>query len=310
METTCPWDDWKAQAVAQGVPENLAELGRLLIREAAHRCWPTDVREQAGMTDGGTRMLELALTHPKWALRSWKCRKLAFGVERSHRAYRLRLARYPTLVRMLGESLPPGPATVLDAGCGKGRVPRYWRKAHPDRRSVRFVGIDLSPRRLGFSRGHYEPLVRADLLGKWPFADAFFDAVICEQVLEHFTPRETRSILLEIRRVLKPGAIALIGTPVFSRSALAILPVVLRLRRLLAPGNGASPVHLQHFHRASLYTLLTESGLIPETVRGSRLFAFPLNCLEDFRWWYRLHRWIGARFPSLCTEVTVCSRRK
>ena len=31
--------------------------------------------------------------------------------------------------------------------------------------------------------------------------------------------------------------------------------------------------------------------------------------LEDHAWWYRLHRWLGARLPGLAVEVNIAGRK-
>lgn len=56
---------------------------------------------------------------------------LAFEVEPSNRKYRLRLARYRYQSEALAELLPEGTSQVLDARCGRGRLPRYWAKWGP-----------------------------------------------------------------------------------------------------------------------------------------------------------------------------------
>lgn len=53
--------------------------------------------------------------------------------------------------------------------------------------------------------------VRADLTAL-PFADAYFDTVICSHVLEHVP--DDHAALGELHRVLRPGGVALIQTPV------------------------------------------------------------------------------------------------
>ncbi len=100
---------------------------------------------------------------------------------------------------------------ILDAGCGNGRHCKHiLRRADADA----FIGaFDLSQRmlkranrRLKSERVHY---VAADLT-RLPYADGFFDAVVCGWVLEHLP--DPRPGLLELTRILRPGGKLLLMT--------------------------------------------------------------------------------------------------
>lgn len=100
---------------------------------------------------------------------------------------------------------------ILDAGCGNGRHCNYiLRRADADA----FIGaFDLSQRmlkrahrRLKSKRVHY---VAADLT-RLPYADGFFDAVVCGWVLEHLP--DPRPGLSELARILRPGGKMLVMT--------------------------------------------------------------------------------------------------
>lgn len=66
-----PWDSWEKYAVAQGVPAELALLGRAVIREAWQHGWDERLRSLCGWKDDGRRMLRLALRRPALAGRRW-----------------------------------------------------------------------------------------------------------------------------------------------------------------------------------------------------------------------------------------------
>lgn len=66
-----PWDDWKAWAASQGVPEALADLGRAVIREAYQHGWSNRLKSLCGWNDNGKRMLRLALRSPETARKRW-----------------------------------------------------------------------------------------------------------------------------------------------------------------------------------------------------------------------------------------------
>lgn len=232
-------------------------------------------------------------------------RTVAFDVERSNRRFRLRLARYPFQSEMLSRHLPDRPSTVLDAGCGRGRLPRYFQKWGAPEKQVRFVGLDVRADRVEQSRAYYDDIRECDLTAGLPFYDDRFDAVVCEQVLEHFTDAEVSKTLREFRRVLKPGGVLLVGVPIFPAVALWVMPAVLRVRGVL---SRKAHDHVQRLNLRALRRILTENGFRVEIERGFRAFSFFYDWLEDHAWYYRLHQSFGRRFPSLCVEVTVVAR--
>lgn len=105
--------------------------------------------------------------------------------------------------------LKPGDK-VLDLGCGEGR---HAITAYLDDR-VDVVGLDLSLTDLGTASERFAEFQDPDDASRsvnftcasglaLPFADATFDKVICAEVLEHIP--EYQGVLMEIKRVLKPG---------------------------------------------------------------------------------------------------------
>ena len=66
-----PWDYWQRIALKRGVPEELATLGRSLMREADQHAWGERLRSLCGWNDEGRRMIALALRSPKTARQRW-----------------------------------------------------------------------------------------------------------------------------------------------------------------------------------------------------------------------------------------------
>jgi ubiquinone/menaquinone biosynthesis C-methylase UbiE len=104
-----------------------------------------------------------------------------------------------------------GRKRILDAACGNGRYSRFLLKqADPD---ASITAFDYSQgmlrrarQRLRSSRVSH---VAADLT-RLPFANDFFDAIVCGWVLEHLP--DPRPGLRELARVLRPGGKVLILT--------------------------------------------------------------------------------------------------
>lgn len=67
-----PWDDWEKDALAAGVPKDLAGLGRLTVREAVQHDWDDRLKSLCGWYDQGRRMIRLALRSPKSAEHRWQ----------------------------------------------------------------------------------------------------------------------------------------------------------------------------------------------------------------------------------------------
>ena len=66
------WDEWKTRAVALGVAEDLAELGKKIMRDAYMQRWPEAVLGDCGWDDDGFGMLALARAKPAEARRDWE----------------------------------------------------------------------------------------------------------------------------------------------------------------------------------------------------------------------------------------------
>ncbi|WGL16754.1 class I SAM-dependent methyltransferase [Microbulbifer bruguierae] len=116
-------------------------------------------------------------------------------------------------------NLQPG-QRVLDLGCGEGRHAIHISLSDP----VDVFGVDLSLNDVRTASERAAPFFDGEevagrlLLGvgdalKLPFADNFFDVVICSEVLEHI--ENYQGVLAEIDRVLKPSGVFAATVPAF-----------------------------------------------------------------------------------------------
>ena len=108
-------------------------------------------------------------------------------------------------VRMADRAAASNPSAVLETAAGTGIVTQAMRRRMPD--ATRIIATDLNPPmlevarlKLGADQGVEFQMADAQQL---PFADAAFDAVICQFGIMFF-PDRARSFR-EAHRVLKPG---------------------------------------------------------------------------------------------------------
>lgn len=103
---------------------------------------------------------------------------------------------YPRLSRMLT-------GRVLDFGCGIGDFLNF----RPDT-----VGVDINAETVEFCRaaGRDARLIEN---GRIPWADASFDGVIMDNVLEHIPEERADAVVDEVLRVLVDSGTVLIGVP-------------------------------------------------------------------------------------------------
>ena len=102
-----------------------------------------------------------------------------------------------------GRYVPPGP--ILDAGAGAGRNLHWFAKS-----GFQVFGADLDPAAVEALRRNYPERPAENFqvacVERLPFADAFFQYIICCAVL-HFaeSPDHFRRMFGELIRVLRPG---------------------------------------------------------------------------------------------------------
>lgn len=95
---------------------------------------------------------------------------------------------------------------ALDVGCGAGgTIGRL--AARPE--IARVIGLDPGATALAHARRQASGLVRGDALAL-PLPAASVDLVTCFDVLQHLPPGGDRRAAAELRRVLRPGGVALI----------------------------------------------------------------------------------------------------
>jgi ubiquinone/menaquinone biosynthesis C-methylase UbiE len=124
----------------------------------------------------------------------------------------------------------PGPIRLLDVGTGTGRFLAQAARALPD--SI-IVGVDLSPwyveharEQLGAGTVVGAPRVEVANAEGLPFEDESFDAVTCIFLLHELPRRVRRTVLAELRRVLKSGGLLVLEDAAQPSDAPELRPVL------------------------------------------------------------------------------------
>ena len=127
--------------------------------------------------------------------------------EEASRTHFLDVWTRAAIVACLGNVDPR--AVILDLGCSSGYMLEDLHSAHPE---ARLVGVDLVA--AGLPRAHAATptarLLQADVCDL-PMRAATVDAIVSANLLEHVP--DDRAALMEILRVLRPGATAVIVVP-------------------------------------------------------------------------------------------------
>jgi tRNA (cmo5U34)-methyltransferase len=110
----------------------------------------------------------------------------------------------------LAELAPPTPATVLDLGCGDGRLGALMLAARPS--VTRVVAVDVSPPMLERARARFDGDARVEVR-EWDLSVALdplasqgpFDVIVSGFAIHHLEDPRKRDLFGEVARLLRPG---------------------------------------------------------------------------------------------------------
>lgn len=201
------------------------------------------------------------------------------------------LRTHQAVLRLLGR-VPRGAGPLLDIGCGSGeKTLAYGRLLGLG--SGDLSGVDLL--HSGAVSARFESFGSDLERDPFPFPDASFSVVVCNQVLEHlkniFLP------LSEMERVLRPGGYLLIGIPNLAALHNRFL---LLLGRQPACNDIRGP-HVRCFsHAAFLDFLKSNPSFDLAGTDSATLYPFP----------YPLVDWLGRLFPGPAAVTFYLLRKK
>lgn len=127
----------------------------------------------------------------------------------------------------------PARAMLLHAGCGSGEVDALVRNRY------RITALDISPgalERYRFNNPRAEGFIHADLMDL-PDLAGQFDGAYHLGVLEHFSSDEIRTILMNLRKAVRPGGKMVVFWPLATAPSVKVLGA---WHRLMNRGRGPS----------------------------------------------------------------------
>jgi dolichol-phosphate mannosyltransferase len=220
------------------------------------------------------RLLRFGLDLIRSSLSLWKLRNSISSADYDERAFYslIPLQRYWQRRRhRIAISWARGADRVLDIGCGSSVIIQSLNNA---------VGMDVSMGKLRFLRRRGIELVRGSAFSL-PFRDDAFDCVISSQVIEHIPYDDV--LFTEIKRVLAPGGLLIIGTPDYSTLGWQIIEP---LYGTLMPG-GYRDEHITHYTRESLSGILVDHGFVHEetayVARSELIMKFRKPAVDQIR---------------------------
>ncbi|HEX7010181.1 MAG TPA: class I SAM-dependent methyltransferase [Phycisphaeraceae bacterium] len=166
---------------------------------------------------------------------------------------------------------------VLDYGCGPGFLLEYLLDE-----PVECCGLDASAEAIRTveqkfaGRANWRGIVQADT-PPVPYEDASFDVVTCLETLEHLPQELLAPVVGEVKRLLKPGGMAMFTTP-FDED--------LTQNMVYCPfcqSEFHSVQHLRSFDAASMRELLESQGLRVVFCRDLNFREFQRDTLPRWR---------------------------
>lgn len=166
------------------------------------------------------------------------------------------------------DSLGAGPnrGAALDFGCGVGRLTQALAEVFDN-----VTGVDISAPMVANARRYNRHGDRCSYLVNTAenlglLADASFDFIYTDKVLQHIPPRVASAYIAEFFRVLKPGGIVLFQIPSGRRIVTGSLGEIWYnfskgpLRAAWKRVRGMQPVEMHHIHHSRIREIIAESG--------------------------------------------------
>jgi len=126
------------------------------------------------------------------------------------------IGSFAILPDVINELIKVKPKTILDLGCGfgiYGVAVREWLELGYNENgwNIYIEGVEAFQKYRNPNWEHYDKIIVGDIL-KVNF-DRKYDAILLLDVIEHFEKEIGRKLIEQIKKLLNPGGILLVGTP-------------------------------------------------------------------------------------------------
>lgn len=158
--------------------------------------------------------------------------------------------------------VPPDRHRILDIGCAQGNFGALLKQ----RSDVEVTGIEFLPQIAAMAAQKLDRVETGPVESILPtLPDAYFDCVICNDVLEHLSDPD--AVLRAIRRVLTPGGV-LIGSIPNVRYFPVLFDLVWNADWRYAEYGVLDRTHQRFYTRKSFARTLAECGYRPTRIVG------------------------------------------
>ena len=209
------------------------------------------------------KILTFGLGFLRTFFKMWKIRNTIASADYDDRAFYSRIPmqrfwqrqRYKIICSLVGYQ-----KRILDVGCGTSKILAALPQA---------IGLDINFNKLRFNLSLGNKLVNVDIKNIC-FKDAYFDVVICSEVIEHL--KQEDCIFQELKRVLKREGVLILGTPDYSTFSWNLIEW---LYKKIIPG-GYADEHISHYNKRELVQRLENMGFKLEShkyILGSELIC-------------------------------------
>ena len=186
-------------------------------------------------------------------------------------------------------------AEILEIGCGRGGTGRL---ALAQAKCARYRAVELDAESAAVAGEYLTEVIHGDVERmELPWPKSTFDALILSEVLEHLT--DPWAVLRKLHTVLKPGAIAIAGSP--NVAHYRVILMLLRGDWQLTDSGTMDRTHLRWFtpktyqrlFEASGFEILSTSGVGNDGLKAKLASALLFNH----------YSWIWAR------QIKLTARR-